>query len=518
MRSIICALAAFFLFAGTTGAQGDAAATQPSAAAVERFGGEGRIGSEPPFPLHLELRRSGDAVSGTIVTPGANFELIEAHGADRISGRFRGDGGAGAMSFQINGDALAGSFDLEGQAGTLTARRTDRDAAVFFRAPEQRLDLTTAQWLEDLDRLVEILTHEHGAPFHRVSRESFMREVARVRAAMPRLTGVQVALEFRKLGAMIGDGHTSVALPRARPRFPVEAYWFEDGLRAVSLPSAHRALLGARLVAVDDMPVARVVARLRAFTGQGETEWAYRFAAPYLLNNPDVLDAAGIGTGPARSFTFELAGGRRQRIVLAATTDAGGRAILGGGLPLWQRNEDRQFWSEALADGSVYVNWRGYDGLAANGAALLQQLETRHPRRLVIDLRDSGGGDYTIGRAFIAEIQRRPWLNRRGVLYVLVGRTTFSAAMTNVVDFKRTTQAILVGEPAGAAPNNWQEVRHLHLPNSGFDVGVSTRYYTFLPGEIAVRPDRLVPPRPSDWGSPQDAAMRYIVGQPAPAG
>lgn len=484
--------------------------------APERYGGEAQIGTEPAFPLHVELRRSGETVAGTISTPGANFELVEAHGTDAIAGRFRGDGGSGAMSLRIEGDHLTGTFDLEGQPGRIDARRTPLDAAAFFRPPEQRLDLTAAQWTADLDRLVEILTREHGSPFHRISREAFEREVARVRAAIPRLDGVSLALEFRRLGALIGDGHTSVALPRGRPRFPVETWWFEDGLRAIALPARHRALLGARLVAVNGVPIRQVTDRLRTYVGQGETEWAYRSSAPYLLNHPDLLAAAGLGAVPGLSFTFQSANGRRQEVILTATADTAGQAILGGGVPLWQRNEERQFWTETLADGSVYVNWRGYDGLAANGAELLRALEARHPRRLIVDLRDSGGGDYNIGRAFIEQIRSRPWLNRRGVLYVLVGRTTFSAAMTNVVDFKRTTEAILVGEPAGAAPNNWQEVRNFYLPNSGLRVGVSTRYYEFLPGQDAVRPYRAAPPQPSDWGSPLDAAVRDILAQPVP--
>ena len=86
--------------------------------------------------------------------------------------------------------------------------------------------------------------------------------------------------------------------------------------------------------------------------------------------------------------------------------------------------------------------------------------------------------------------------------------------MTNAVDFKHTTEATLVGEPAGAAPNNWQEVRQSHLPNSGLRVSVSTRYYEFLPGEPEVLPDRHVSPEPSDWGSPKDAGVRFVLAQP----
>jgi hypothetical protein len=71
--------------------------------------------------------------------------------------------------------------------------------------------------------------------------------------------------------------------------------------------------------------------------------------------------------------------------------------------------------------------------------------------RLVIDMRHNGGGDYTQGREHLVyEAQRRQSVNRAGRLFVVTGRATFSAAMTNATDFRRETEALLVGEPPGA--------------------------------------------------------------------
>lgn len=493
---------------------GGAVMAQDSSAVVERFAGEAQIADQPPLPVHIELQRSGEAATGTISIPGSSFALVEMLWGDTITGRFEGVGGAGGLTLSVEGDALTGTFDLEGQPGTITAQRTAEDAETFFMPPEQQLDLATAQWLDDLDRLVEILTAEHAAPFYRTSREHFESEVARVRAALPELDGVEVALEFRKLGALIGDGHTAVALPSNRPRLPVEFYWFEDGLRVVGVSASHQDLLGARLIAVNDLPVADVTERFRAFIGQGETEWFYRNGAPGLISNPDILAAAEIGAGPSFRFTFEATDGASKEVELTPAAESGEWATLGDGQPLWRRNKEQGFWSEELADGSSYVNWRSYDGVASGGAALLQSLDADHPPRVIIDLRDNGGGNFAIGRAFIEEIKRRPWLNQPGVLYALIGRATFSAAMTNAVDFTLTTEATLVGEPAGAAPNNWQEVRRFHLPNSGLGVSVSTLFYEFLPGETELRPDFEVAPEAGDWGSPQDAAVRFVLEQP----
>lgn len=506
-RSVFALLASIAV-AGTAFAQ------DTPAAPAERFAGEARLGSQPPIPAHIELNWLGDVVTGTISIPGGRFELHDATGVETIVGGFRGAGGNGTLTLRTDDDRLSGVFDLAGQSGTITAQRTTLDAEAFFRPPEQRMDLTTQQWLQDLDRLVDILAREHGSPFHRIPAEQFEREVGQVRAAIPGLDAIQVALGFGRLAALIGDGHTSVDLPHGRPRLPIDVYWFEDGLRVVGIQARHRGLLGARLVAVDDVPVAEVAQRLRDYIPQGETAQFHRARVPGLVNDPDVLRSIGLGAAASFAFTLERDGAQARVEVVA--DEAGERATLGRGQPPWQRNPEQGFRVEPLTDGSIYVNWRSYDGLAERGEALLQTLEARPPRRLIIDLRDNHGGDYTVGRAFIEAIRQRPWLDRKGVLYVLVGRSTFSAAMTNAVDFRKTTEAILVGEPAGAAPNNWQEVRQFHLPNSGLRVRVSTRHYEFLPGKPALVPDHRVPPEPGDWASEQDAGVRFILAQPVP--
>lgn len=489
------------------------AAAQDISNSVGRYAGEAQIASQPPLPIHLDLRRSGDTVEGTVSIPMGVFELLAAQDGHAIAGRFQGMGGEGELHLLIDGDALTGTFTLGGAPGTIAAQRTDLDAETYFRPPEENLNMTVDQWLDDLDRLTEILTQEHGAPFHRTSREQFEREVARVRSALPELDGIAIALEFHKLGALIGDGHTAVALPGDRPRLPIDLFWFKDGLHLVGVAAEHRGLLGSRLVAVDALPVEEAVERLRSFIPAGETEWFFRAAAADLFGDPDILGAAGIAEGRSFALTFEAANGEREQVELTASQD-GGLATLADGTPIWRRNEAQGFWSEVLGDGSVYVNWRSYDGLAGQATALLQQLDAQHPRRLIIDMRDNTGGDFNAGRAFVEEIRNRPWLNQSGVLYVLISRTTFSAAMTNAVDFKTTTNAVLIGEPVGAAPNNWQEVRRFTLPNSGLSVSVSTLYYEFLPGEAEVRPDVHVQPEPSDWGAPEDAGLRLILLRP----
>lgn len=499
------------LFVVLAGPSACVSAPPRSDAAVEYYGGEAWLGSEPAIPVHLEIRRNGRAASGAIRSHGAEFTLEDARG-DAIVTATLGEPGQGSIIMRFGPKGVEGEFELGGQAGRFEAAATDLDAAAFFAEPEQNLDITAAEWAEDLDRFVEIIVTRHGSPFHHTPEARFRREVERVRTALPALSGAQAALEFRKLAAMIGDGHTSVSQARGRPYLPIEAYWFEDGIRLVGVAEAHRTVLGARLVAISDLPVTEVVERLRPYVPQGESPWSFRYVAPFLFAELDVLDDAGIGSGSSRSFTFETADGGRQTIMLTAANTR--RALLGGSRPFWEQAPNEDFRRVPLPDGSLYVNWRSYERLPEETAALLAAMELERPRRLIIDLRDSGGGDFNIGRDFIRRLADLSWLNRPDRLFVLTGRRSFSAAMTNAADFRKLTRATLVGEPPGAAPNNWQEVRFFHLPHSGLRVGVSTVYYEFLPGEQTVYPDLFIPPTPSDWGGEFDAAVMHILGLP----
>ena len=46
-------------------------------------------------------------------------------------------------------------------------------------------------------------------------------------------------------------------------------------------------------------------------------------------------------------------------------------------------------------------------------------------------------------------------VNRRGRLFVIIGRATFSAAQNGATMIERHTEAIFVGEPTGSSPTLW---------------------------------------------------------------
>jgi hypothetical protein len=85
--------------------------------------------------------------------------------------------------------------------------------------------------------------------------------------------------------------------------------------------------------------------------------------------------------------------------------------------------------------------------------------------------------------------------------------------MTNATDFRRETEATLVGEPTGARPNGYQENHMFTLPLSKLRVSCSMLKYRFQPEseKDAVFPDQRIDPDWRSFSTGKDAALEWIL-------
>jgi len=381
------------------------------------------------------------------------------------------------------------------------------------------LPLSKAQWREDLQYLARELPKRHKNLFHTVSREQFERAVAELDAALPSLQDHQVIVRMLQITAKVGDAHTYVHLPQGFKRYPISLYWFGNELRVVRATKEYTDALGARVVKIGETGIDEVQARLLSVLSQAENEWFILSNSPAYMLRPEVLHTLGVvpDTGRAK-FTFENEQGAQFTLGIApVVADARFASESVGAAkeePLYRQRADEPFWFTYLAERqTVYVNFKRYDSLDENTRKLFQFVDGNPTRKLVIDMRQNSGGDFTKVRgSLIPAIKKRPAINSRGRLFVIIGRRTFSAAMTNAIDFRKETNAILVGEPAGERPNSYQENDEMKLPNSRLTVSYSTRYYKFLDEDApALMPDKRIDPSWAEYKAGRDAVMDWII-------
>jgi hypothetical protein len=398
------------------------------------------------------------------------------------------------------------------------------------QSPAATTPPTKAEWREDLRYFARELPRRHKNAFHTTTRQQFESDVAALDAAIDGLQDHQIIVKLRQISATVGDGHTGVRFPSTFKRYPINLYWFGNELRVIAAAKDHTNMLGARVVKIGDLGIDEVATRVATcFPSKGnENDWFVMNNSPAFIVRPEVLHALGVVPDLARA-TFTLEDDSKQLTTVEVTPVVLPPAVKGVitlGLtaadaqpPLYRQKLGEPFWFTHLPEShTTYVNFKRYPSLGQNAQTLFASVDRNRPQRLVIDLRQNGGGDFTEGRDHLIDpIKRRSWLNQPGRLFVIVGRQTFSAAMVNAIDFRKQTRAMLVGEPIGERPNSYSENDEMTLPHSKLVVSYSTRYYQFVDEDVpAVLPDQRIDPTWEDFRAGRDAALEWILARPLP--
>jgi hypothetical protein len=329
-------------------------------------------------------------------------------------------------------------------------------------------------------------------------------------------------VELDRLANLVGDAHTYIEIPSNSARFPFAIRRFGTEYRIVAVLPGNQRILGSRLLEIQDTPVATAIQRLWPLTPAEENVSLRMARAEGFLSSSVILHGIGITPG-------------RETVTLTLEDEAGGefranlRAFLGDtaksltwrdvfkSAPLYAQRPAEPFWYEYLPEArTIYCSFRGYDSLPTRAPGLLARLRDVRPEKLVIDVRQNGGGDYELGLRFLIEpLRLAASINRRGRLFVAMGTNTFSAGMANAAQFRARTHAILVGETIGEKPNSFQEPREVRLPNSHLILRYSTRYYRFVDhGPNAVRPDQSIAPTWEEYRAGHDPVLEWILRYP----
>lgn len=377
--------------------------------------------------------------------------------------------------------------------------------------------LTAEQLQEDLDVMAETLRRRHPGLSHFTPRPVFEKAVSDLRAELPRLTRDQAFVALNRIAVMAGDAHTFLEPSPNEPRLAVHLIRFGDELRVDFAQQGFQSAVGARVVAIGSIPVGQALAMAEALAAPNEHRGLREAWAADFLNRAEML--RGLDLAPASgpvTMTFAADDGNQFQLQVPLMTPAAWAGVTRHAI---SRPRAESFWCAALAEHrAVYCNIRLYEDLGRHSRAMLALIARARPEKVIIDLRQQTiGGDSNVARRTIVDpLRRLPNVNRRGGLYVLIGPTTFSAAMVSAVQFRRDTNAILVGQPLGEKPNSWSEVDYRVLPNSRWRLHHSTGYYEYQPGsDNMVRPHVAIATTWADVRAARDPVLDWVLAQPA---
>jgi hypothetical protein len=188
-------------------------------------------------------------------------------------------------------------------------------------------------------------------------------------------------------------------------------------------------------------------------------------------------------------------------------------------LPLYLKNAAAPYWFEHLAEARlVYFQFNSVrndreEPFAQFVARLLKFIDDNAVEGLVIDLRWNNGGNTALAPPLIQGLIRHDKINRRGKLFVIIGRRTFSAAQNTATFLEQQTNAIFVGEPTGSSPNFVGEEEFFTLPYSKLPANVSELFWqSSWPSDLRtwISPLLYTPPTFAAYRANRDLALEAI--------
>ena len=360
--------------------------------------------------------------------------------------------------------------------------------------------LAPTQWREDLRYLQHIVHSKYSNLFHNVTEKQFDSAVAEVDKKIGTMSDLQMQVEMVKLVAMFRVGHTMVRQRAGRGdnlqswvhHVPVRFSIFSDGLFIKSAHENYREIVGGEVVKIANTDVKEVMEKFKSIVSF-ENEQGFKSMLPFYFNVPEFHYALGIIKDPSFIPLTYRKNGKLQTVELKsqqmAIAAAHGNnqdnskwidAFTGKETPLWLKNNDRLRYFEYLpASKTMYVRHSGVQN--EPGTETIEQffnkvfrfVDSADVDKFILDIRMNGGGNNYLNKPVITGLIQSKKINRKGHLFVITGKATFSAAQNLTNENEKYTEVILAGEPTSENVNFYGDTRTEILPNSELNVNLS---------------------------------------------
>ena len=383
------------------------------------------------------------------------------------------------------------------------------------------------RWRFDLDFLQSEIRRLHYRYRWDSLPTSITTMFSALRADISGLSDEQIVVRIQRILAQLGDGHSVVYFfggDHGLKRLPLNLYFFSDGLYVMHASPEYKDLVGYRVVKIGDLDPETIVQRLAPYVTR-DNEIQSRAMGVYFITTPEFLREIGAVRDVDRE-TLTLQGANGETKVVSVPSQAGGDLIRSlvppespNAPPLYLTRLDEAYWFVELPEAkAVYfqfhhvMNAPGED-LEAFAARLKRFLDEKRPDNLIIDVRHNNGGNAQLLPPLLRTLVQFEGSKPKPQIYIISGRTTYSACQIFIAQAEMLTHAVFVGEPSASSPNFIGEDVPVTLPFSDLMLSISTRYHEGNASDpwIWIPPTIPVSLSSKDYFANRDPALQSIA-------
>jgi hypothetical protein len=191
----------------------------------------------------------------------------------------------------------------------------------YPQSTSNQLQLTKKQWLEDIDFFARTVAKKHLNAFHLISKDQFDKQITDLKSEIDHLDRDQIVIRLFTIAASIGDVHTHLSLPLPYLRLlPIVIHKYDNDFRVVNMKAGFEYALGAKIVAVNGMPVADVNNRLTKVVTADQSPTLTPELVATSMRYGIILHGLGI-TDDSRAATYTILTAEGKEVIIDLKSD-----------------------------------------------------------------------------------------------------------------------------------------------------------------------------------------------------
>jgi len=387
---------------------------------------------------------------------------------------------------------------------------------------------TKTEWIEDLHYLAQQMSEKHGNLYSLISEEKMNENIKEIEQQIPKMTDPDIIMALFKVAALANDCHTFpfIMIPAFDLHsFPFKVFLFPEGLYIVDAGREYKNLIGAQILKISSVPIEDIYKLPLLLSYENMSSYKERFT--YMVMMPEWLAYHNIIQDTEKA-DFTLIKRNGEQIVLSIPSTKFYPHFLWSSFfpidndapPVFTNYRKDYYHYKLLKDNSVlYIQFNQCENQSDREtvdqftARLKNAANANNPEKCIIDIRNNDGGSQ-VWSGLLSFLKDHNKFNRRGGLFVLIGRRTFSSAVIFATQLQLQTSAILIGEPTGQGPVFYSGPELIELPNSRLPFAVSSHLtIAGLPfdNRQAIEPDIPVEYSVSDFLDGRDPVLEAAL-------